>query len=116
MNKQINSSAETGQFIVLDLFNPDIVNVECNENGETLYFDTEEKAAEHAKDVQDPLVIELPNGGTNMLRSTHVLLSMLFSSPGRNCRMTFRPERRAIFTLTASTSPAGAMTNTMTIR
>ncbi|HUO78327.1 MAG TPA: hypothetical protein VMU21_12205 [Thermodesulfovibrionales bacterium] len=77
MNKTMNASAETGQFIVLDLFNPDIVNVECNEKGETLYFDTEEKAMEHAEDVQDPLVIELSLGGANVVRSTHVLLNVV---------------------------------------
>ena len=77
MNKPIIASVETGQFIVLDLFNPDIVNVECNEEGETLYFDTEKKAVEHAEDVQDPLVIELPLGSTKVLRSTHVLLNVV---------------------------------------
>jgi hypothetical protein len=67
---------ETGQFIVLDLFNPEMVNVECDQEGKTLYFDSEE-AFEHAEEVQKPLVIELPCGGTSVLRGTHVLLNVV---------------------------------------
>ena len=78
MEKSITSAVETGRFIVLDLFNPDIVNVECDGEGNTLFFETGQAAIEHAEDVQDPLVIELPFGNRKaIVRSNHELLNVV---------------------------------------
>lgn len=46
-------------YIVLDLFNLDFVNVSCDEEGRTLFFETKKEALEEAGNVQDPLVIDL---------------------------------------------------------
>lgn len=71
------TGVEMGQFIVLDLFNPEMVNVECDQEGKTLYFDTKKEAFERAENVQDPLIVELPLGGDNLLKGTHVLLNVV---------------------------------------
>ena len=37
-----------GSWIILEYFNPDFVGSVCNEEGQTLYFDSEEDAIKYA--------------------------------------------------------------------
>lgn len=46
-------------YIVLDFFNPEIVNVICDEDGATKYFDTYKDAVDEADYCQDGRVISL---------------------------------------------------------
>lgn len=69
-------------YIVLDFFDPDMVNIACDEDGRTLQFETEAEAAEYARDLQDPVIVEVPTG--NIVRSNHVLANVVLFPKGED--------------------------------
>lgn len=45
-------------YIILDTFNPDHISVVGDDEGKTLYFDTNKEAVDHAQGMQAFLVVE----------------------------------------------------------
>lgn len=64
-------------FIVLDMFNPEIVNVVCDEEGNTLFFDTIKEAEKCAEGEQEPLIVNLDDGRAVTRRCENVLLNVV---------------------------------------
>lgn len=48
-------------YIILETINPEMINVECDEDGNTLFFDSKQDAFEYARNnMQYPIIVNIP--------------------------------------------------------